>query len=87
MQVFRPILAVAVVAGTMAIANSAVEARHYRHADLHAAYACGPVPPSPTFIYPEANWEPFFHRHLYRYGPVLACIASAASTNVISVRY
>jgi hypothetical protein len=87
MQVFQPILAVAVVAGALTSVNSAAEARHYREVEAYAAYACGPVPPSPTFIYPEANWEPFFRRHVYRYGPVLACVASATTTNVISVRY
>jgi hypothetical protein len=86
MQRIWPIF-VALVVGAIATSNSA-QARHYRYAELEPAYACGPIPsPSTFYIYPAANWEPFFRRHVYRYGPILACAPSTGTTGAISVRY
>jgi hypothetical protein len=82
----------AVLVATAAVAVNAAEARHYRHA-AYSDYVvnasdCTIVPPSITaYIYPTANWEPFFRRHIYRYGPILACAPSSATTNLVSVRY
>jgi hypothetical protein len=88
MQRYRQIFAAAVTAATMAATNSAAEARHYRHAEVYSDDVCGPISPSTTlYIYPAANWEPFFRRHLYRYGPILACLPSSRTGGVISVRY
>jgi hypothetical protein len=84
--------AMALTAGGLMTMTSA-EARHYRHSRAYSDFAvdastCGPIPPSASqYIYPEANWEPFFRHHVYRYGPVMACALVPASTNVISVRY
>jgi hypothetical protein len=78
-------------AGVMTMTSA--EARHYRHTHAYSDYAvdastCGPIPPPISQnIYPEANWEPFFRHHAYRYGPILACALVPASSNVISVRY
>lgn len=84
--------AMALVAGGLMTTPSA-EARHYRHAHAYSDYtvdasACGPIPPpSSQYIYPEADWGPFFRHHVYRYGPIVACALPPANTNVISVRY
>jgi hypothetical protein len=79
------------VMGAVATMNCA-EARHYRHVGLYDHYpvsdaSCTPPAPSATYIYPAPNWEPFFHRHVYRYGPILLCAPSIKTTTVISVRY
>jgi hypothetical protein len=87
MRNLQPILAAAIVAGTLATLSSTAEARHQRYAETQANYVCGPVPPPLSLIYPEENWRPFFRRHFYRYGPILACAPSLVTTNVISVRY
>ena len=29
-------------------------------------------PPATLYIYPSANWVPFFRRHAYRFGPIVA---------------
>jgi hypothetical protein len=93
MQIARVMFAGMAVAVGGLMTMSAAEARHYRHAHAYSDYvlsadACGPIPPpSSLSIYPEANWEPFFRHHSYRYGPVVACTLAAASTNVVSVRY
>jgi hypothetical protein len=41
--------------------------------DSTNAVECTAPPPPLWYHYPTANWEPFFRRHLYRYGPILAC--------------
>jgi hypothetical protein len=91
MQKFKLILNVAAVliVGAVATTNCA-EARHYRH--FYNDYvvsegSCTAPPPPLSYIYPAANWEPFFRRHVYRYGPILICDPSIAMKNVISVRY
>ena len=93
MQNSKLILTVSVVLGTTAVAamNSA-EARRYRHVGVYNDYvvsdaSCSIVPPPALYIYPSANWEPFFRRHVYRYGPILTCAPSIETTNVVSVRY
>jgi hypothetical protein len=93
MQTARVIFAAMVVAAGGLITTTSAEARHYRHYHAYSDFAvdastCGPIPPpSSMYIYPEANWEPFFRHHVYRYGPVVACALAPVSTNVISVRY
>lgn len=51
------------------------EARAYRHSHqceyaLYRDYSLGNVQSSSTYIYPSANWGPFFHCHRF-YGPIL----------------
>jgi hypothetical protein len=85
-------LASVLAAGIIATTDFA-EARHYRRVaiydeDVVSAGTCTPPPPPRSYIYPAANWEPFFRRHYYRYGPILVCSPSiVTTTNVISVRY
>jgi hypothetical protein len=84
-------LAGVLVVGAVTTTNCA-EARHYRHVGIYDRYvvsdaSCTPPPPSASYIYPSPNWEPFFRRHVYRYGPILMCAPSVAMTTVISVRY
>jgi hypothetical protein len=60
------------------------EARMRRHlyaADVSygPAVVCDSVPTPAPFIYPEADWSPFFHR-VRHFGPVLACGAAAVTT-------
>jgi hypothetical protein len=51
---------------------------------------CGPPLPRwyysyyPNYFVP--NWEPFFRRHVYRYGPMVVCSA-IATPRKISSRY
>lgn len=93
MQNLKLILTVSVVLGTTAVvAMNSAEARRYRHLgvynyDVVSNASCSIVPPRALYIYPSANWEPFFRRHLYRYGPILTCAPSIETTNVVSVRY
>jgi hypothetical protein len=87
MPIFRRILLAFVVAAA-ATGSSAADARHYSSAESAAVYVCGPLPASTwLYIYPTANWEPFFRRHVYRFGPIVACETSAANSSAISVRY
>ena len=91
MKRIKPILTASLILGATAIAaTGSAEARHLRHAG--GAYAvnagtCSEPGPRPTYIYPAPNWEPFFRRHVYRYGPILICDPLLQATNVISVRY
>jgi len=84
----KPLLnsAAAILVGMVATTSMA-EARHYRHVEVSSDYVCAPPSAPRMYIYPAANWEPFFRRHVYRYGPIMICEASAKTTNVISVRY
>lgn len=93
MQGLKPLMCLAAVSlgGVVATINVA-EARHYRNVAVSSDYMmseanCAPPPPPATYIYPAPNWGPFFHRHVYRYGPILVCDPSIAPTNIISVRY
>jgi hypothetical protein len=102
MQNLKSILIIATALATAAVASmSSAQARAYRQlAGDYAVSGAGcatPIAPntflwanwfySPVYhIYPAADWEPFFRRHLYRYGPIL-CAPAIAATNVISVRY
>ena len=102
MQDLKSILTISVVLATAAAASmSSAEARYYRYAaGDYAVSDAGCVTPlapntylwanwfysSAYRIYPAADWEPFFRRHVYRYGPIV-CAPSIATTNVISVRY
>jgi hypothetical protein len=90
MQNSKMALTVLLVLGTTAaVTMNPAEARRYRHVynDYVVSDAsCSPIPPPYTlYIYPTANWEPFFRRHVYRYGPILACALS--TTNLVSVRF
>jgi len=93
MKIAKLIVFGLVVIGTTAAATmNFAEARRYRHSVAYNDYVvsegiCSAPPSRPTYIYPAANWEPFFRRHLYRYGPILICEPSVQPTNVISVRY
>jgi hypothetical protein len=93
MPMARVIFAAMLVAAGGLMTTEAAQARHYRHARAYSDFAvdvstCGPIPaPASQVIYPEANWQPFFRHHVYRYGPVLACALAPANANVISVRY
>ena len=92
MQTLKPILSLAAVLGVSAVATTNfAEARQYRQVGLYRDYvisegSCLPPPPT-AYIYPTANWEPFFRRHVYRYGPILVCSPAIATANAISVRY
>jgi hypothetical protein len=82
----RVLVATAVAAVTI-LASAMAEARHIRYVGYEPTYACGPIPPPATlYIYPAANWEPFFRRHFYRFGPIMAC-EPVAPSGPISVRY
>ena len=94
MQNLKLILTASVVLGTTAVATmNSAEARRYRHVVVNNDYlvseaSCSIGPPSlSSYIFPAANWEPFFRRHVYRYGPILACAPSIETTSVVSVRY
>ena len=92
MKSIKPILTASFILGTTAIAATGpAEARHLRHAGGAYAVTAGacsdPGPRPTTYIYPAPNWEPFFRRHVYRYGPILICEPVLQATNVISVRY
>jgi hypothetical protein len=80
---------VAIGAGALASTNSA-QARHYRPGYseyVTSAASCTLIARSFQYIYPIADWEPFFRRHVYRYGPVPTCLPLIETTSVISVRY
>ena len=102
MQNLKLILTASVVLGTTAVATmNSAEARRYRHVAEYNDYlvseaSCSIGPPPLTYLYPwspfrlhfpVANWEPFFRRHVYRYGPILACAPSIETTSAVSVRY
>jgi hypothetical protein len=94
MQNLKLILTASVVLGMTAVATmNSAEARRYRHVVVDNNYlvsepSCSIVPLSLTaYIFPAANWEPFFRRHVYRYGPILTCAPSIETTNAVSVRY
>jgi hypothetical protein len=94
MQNLKLILTASVVLGTTAVATmNSAEARRHRPVVVYNDYlgsgaTCSIVPPSlPPYIFPAANWEPFFRRHVYRYGPILTCAPSIETTSVVSVRY
>jgi hypothetical protein len=58
--------------------------------DYVGGYACVPPPPRPTFLYPDADWGPFFRHHYYRYGPILVCTAApsiATAPVVVTAKY
>jgi hypothetical protein len=93
MQNSKVVLSVLVVLGTIAaVTMNPAEARRYRHVVVDNDYVvsdatCSIPPPTALYIYPTANWEPFFRRHVYRYGPILACAPSIETSNLVSVRY
>ena len=73
-----PTAIVALVAAlSLLIISSSAEARayrHWRHYGGHALYydySYGNWQSPWTYIYPAANWGPFFHR-VRHYGPVLS---------------
>ena len=90
MKRIKLILTASLILGaTAVVATGSAEARHLRYAGAYAvsAGACSEPGPRPIAIYPAPNWEPFFRRHVYRYGPILICEPVLQATNVISVRY
>ena len=91
MKRIKPILTASLMLSASVIAASGpAEARHLRHSGgVYAVSgdACREPGPRPTTIYPAPNWEPFFRRHVYRYGPILICDPVLQATTVISVRY
>jgi hypothetical protein len=91
MKRIKLILTASLILGATAIAaTGSAEARHLRHAGgpyALSAAACSEPGPRSTYIYPAPNWEPFFRRHVYRYGPILICEPVLQTTTVISVRY
>ena len=91
MKRIKLILTASLILGTAAIAAAgSAEARHLRRAGgAYAidASACHEPGPRPIAIYPAPNWEPFFRRHVYRYGPILICDPMLQTSTVISVRY
>lgn len=81
-----------IVGITAVFAVNSAEARRYRHAAADYNYAisegaCAVPSPRPTYVYPAANWEPFFRRRVYRFGPVLVCEPSFRTTTVVSARF
>jgi hypothetical protein len=83
----RVLVATAAAVVAVAALNATAEARHIRYVGYEPTYACGPIPPPATlYIYPSANWEPFFRRHFYRFGPIVAC-EPVPPSGAISVRY
>jgi hypothetical protein len=88
MMSFKGSSAAAAVTVSILALSTAAEARHLRYIDYQPTYACGEIPPPARLhIYPSANWEPFFRRHVYRFGPIVACERTTAPEAVISVRY
>jgi hypothetical protein len=91
MQLFRVILSAAAVCAFAMSVVSPAQARplRYTHSEHLVSNApCGPVsPPSGLYIYPTANWEPFFRRRVYRFGPLVSCAPLHEATRVLSVRY
>jgi hypothetical protein len=89
---FRLITAAAVVCAGMIAATNMAAAQDY----VSTAQDCvpAPAPSSPPWRwydthYPNyfvADWGPFFRRHVYRYGPIVVCSATA-TRSVISSKY
>ena len=76
MKQLRIVMAtVAAVSVTGFATPGPAEARGYWHGHgceyaLYRDYSFGNVQSPWTYIYPSANWGPFFHCHRY-YGPIL----------------
>ena len=88
MKNIKSVLTASLVLGATAIvATSPAEARHLRTAYTVAPGACFDPPPRPTYIYPAPIWEPFFRRHVYRYGPIVICEPVLQAAPVLTVRY
>jgi hypothetical protein len=67
-------MALAVLAAAALALPSASNARGYRHyarCGLHNDYHYGNVQSPATYLYPAANWGPFFACHMY-FGPIYA---------------
>jgi hypothetical protein len=95
----RSLKSILIVSAVLAASIGSAVAQPYRQfAGDYAVGGCAtPIAPntylwanwfySPVYhIYPAADWEPFFRRHVYRYGPIV-CAPSIVATNAISVRY
>ncbi len=84
------LLAAAAVVGAGSVATTSLAAA--RDYVLNPADCIPPASPPPQWYsssYPNyfvANWEPFFRRHVYVYGPILAC-AAIATPPAISSKY
>ena len=71
------VASVAALAVSVLTASTSAEARshhrhwhHYSHVALYHDYSFGNVQSPTTYIYPAANWGPFFHR-VRHYGPIV----------------
>lgn len=65
-------MALAVLAAAALALPSASNARghrHYARCSLHNDYRYGNVQSPSTYLYPAANWGPFFACHMYS-GPI-----------------
>jgi hypothetical protein len=73
---------VAALAVTSLSVPTAAEAshrhRHYSNHPLYYDYSHGNTLSPVSYVYPAANWGPFFHR-VRHYGPVLPYQPSAAA--------
>jgi hypothetical protein len=90
MRTLKLFLTASMVLGTTAAATmNSAEAGRYRHVAYVPSEAVCPIAPPPfLYIYPAAYWEPFFRRHVYRYGPIYSlCAGVIPTTNLVSVRY
>lgn len=80
--------ALAVTIVTLGLPPEATYARWYRtaaNADLIGdTGGCRRIQPYPPYIYPAPNWQPFFSRHYYRYGPLLTCALSLSPAALVS---
>jgi hypothetical protein len=78
-------LAVPIVA--LGLSPQATHARWYRTAvtpDLISdTQGCRTIQPYSPYIYPAPNWQPFFSRHYYRYGPLLTCALPLAPAALV----
>ncbi|MDH6263351.1 hypothetical protein M2427_007305 [Bradyrhizobium sp. BR13661] len=83
------ILSLAIAAAALSLPQGKSHARGYRAAVTVAdIQGCVVVPTYNPFIYPTANWRPFFLRHYYQYGPVPICaVTSSISGPVIAAKF
>jgi hypothetical protein len=81
---------VALVGASIVAATNLAVARDFV---LNPADCVPPSNPPPQWYsssYPNyfvPNWEPFFRRHVYAYGPILACAAISTPQVIISSKY
>jgi hypothetical protein len=94
MRDFKLVTAAAVVCAGMVVTTTNLAAAQDYYVSTAQDCVPAPAPSSPPWrwydtYYPNyfvADWGPFFRRHVYRYGPIVACSA-AATPSVISSKY